>query len=117
MPACSIGSPGFSQPGRVGDFHRPAVQSRLDADNVAGRAGQAVDYRPLVAGNRVDQTALADIGPPGNDHLPRIDQVQSSGGVGQKFVDLLLSRVTVAGLQQFLDLLDRPSQCAVILVQ
>ena len=63
------------------------------------------------------ETALAHVRPPGHDHLPRLDQVQPGGGMGQQGVNLPLGRISVAGLQRSLDLFDRLPQRAVILVQ
>ena len=83
---------GLPQAGRIGDFHGPAVHGGLHADDVAGGARRAVNDRPLVTGNRIDQAALAHVGSPGHDDLPRPDEVQTGGGVGQEGLDLLPGR-------------------------
>ena len=117
MPARSIFSPRLPQAGRVGDFHGPAVHGGLHADDVAGGARRAVNDRPLVTGNRIDQAALAHVGLPGHDDLPRPDEMQAGGGVGQEGLDLLPGRFVCAGLQGRLDLFDGPPQRTSILVE
>ena len=64
-----------AQSGRVAQFHHPAVDGRHEGDGVAGGAGGRMNDRPIVAGQRVDQAALADVDPAGQHHPPRFDQM------------------------------------------
>ena len=65
----------LTQPGGVGEFHRPAVERDCRRHHVARRAGSRRDDAALVAGQGVDEAALADVRRPGEHDLPRPRQV------------------------------------------
>lgn len=48
-------SRGFARSRGVGEFHRPAVESDLNRDYIASRAGKFGHDRPLITGQRVDE--------------------------------------------------------------
>ena len=60
----------LAQPGRVRQFHRPAVDGQPRRHHVARRPRRRRHDAALVAGQGVDEAALADVGRPGHGHAP-----------------------------------------------
>src|SRR5207245_7245543 len=60
----------FAQPGSIGQFQRPAVQGDDRGDHIARRAGGFRHNASFVAGQGIDETALADVGCASDDDSP-----------------------------------------------
>ena len=65
-----------TDPRRVTQFNRPAVDRRPHRDHVPCRAGGIKHDRPIIAHQGIDQAALTDVRRAGNHHAPRRGQVQ-----------------------------------------
>ena len=86
-PADSSSSRVSRRPGRVGQLDRPAVDGGGRGDDVAGRARQIADDRPLKTDQGIHEAALADVGPAGQHDPPRRREMQANSAVREDGVD------------------------------
>ena len=78
---------GHPQAGCVGQLDRPAVDGRGQRHDIACRARRRRDDCPLVPGQRVDETAFADVRRAGEDDAPGRGEMQADITVAQEAVD------------------------------
>ena len=83
-----------AQAGRVGQLDGPAVERGPHGHHVAGRAGRRVDDRPVVAGQGVQEPALADVRPARQHDRPARDQPEPDARPSEQPLDGFERRLT-----------------------
>jgi hypothetical protein len=106
-----------SLPCSIRQLNQPAVQRQASCHDIERRARRLRYYATRIAGQRIDQAALADIRRACDHHAPGLRQVLTEPGVPRKSHKSIRCRRRLSSRQRLPDILERSSERSSLLIE